>query len=78
MSKLPNYGVEFCLGYYKIEVSVLNPGSMNRNFVIESEHGVRGLYHRDLMFQIREDINTLEKSILDFVAKARVAYERQE
>ena len=55
----------------------MNPGGANRNFVIENETGVHGLYHKDLMFQIREDIDTLEKSILDFVEKARIALEKE-
>jgi len=76
MTNLPNSGVNFVLGYYKIEVSVLNPGGINRNFIIENENGVKGLYHRDLMFQICDDVDTLEKSILDFVEKSRVVFER--
>jgi len=76
MTKLPNSGVNFILGYYKIEVSVLNPGGANRNFVLENDHGVIGLYHKDLMSQIRDDVDTLEKSILDFAKKSKVAFER--
>lgn len=78
MSDLPNCGIEFYLGYYKIEISVLNPGGANRNFVIENQDGVRGLYHKDLMFQVREDIDTLEKSILDFAEKERKKLEAVE
>lgn len=62
---LPNCGVNFCLGTYKIEVEV-NPGRIpSRKLVLEGD--ATGLYFDKLFDQIRVDVDRLEKMAMDIV-----------
>jgi len=77
MADLPNCGVDFTLGYYKIEFTALTPYGRNRNFIIENDKGVYGLFHSDLFEHLRSDIDILEKTIKHFVEKSRVQSEKE-
>ena len=77
MADLPNCGVDFTLGYYKVEFTALTPYGRNRNFIIENDKGVYGLYHSKLFEHLRSDIDILEKTINEFVEKSRVQNEKE-
>ncbi len=71
MADLPNSGVKFYLGYYKIELTVHTGYGQTRHLVIENNDGVQGLYHHELLYDLQKDVNTIKKMVTDVVDQAK-------
>jgi len=70
MSEVPNCGVIFELGSYKVELILHTGYGRTRRLVLESD-STRGLYSNELIDQLQIDVENLRKSAKQCVADAK-------
>ncbi len=58
---LPNYGINFCLGSYKIEVVIMLPNGNTRQICLDNDAEVIGLYHDKLFTDLQKDVENLRQ-----------------
>ena len=79
MTDLPNSGVPFCLGDYKIEIVVHTGYGRTRRFTVSSEDEmVYGLYPEELIDQMKVDVANLRKTVKDAVYAAKKLREKED
>jgi len=75
--QLPNGGLKWILGCYKIEMTVFPvSGTRSRNIVIENIDGVSGLYHEQLFAELQGDIEVLKATVEEIVSNAQDAHKK--
>ena len=67
---IPNNGVTFCLGSYKVELTINTGYGRQRSLVIECD-GQYGVYVDKLIDQLQVDIENLRQTVNRCVADAK-------
>ena len=72
MSDLPNYGVNFCLGSYTIELIAISGYGQTRRFVVSNDNGApTGLNPEYLIDLMEIDIARLRDTVRKFVKDSK-------
>lgn len=72
MQDLPNSGVPFCLGDYKIEIMVVTGYGRTRRITVSSEDEmVYGLYPEELIDRMEVDVAILRETVKKLVKAAK-------
>lgn len=75
---LPNAGIKWRLGTYRLEISALTCYGQSRRFVVENTGGVQGLTILDILHYIESDLSSLRSAMAEFERQARDSWKEAE
>ncbi len=77
--QVPNYGVPFVIGSYKIEATVITGYGRTRRIVVDSDHDCpTGCYAEELFDQMTIDVANMKETAIRFIEDARKQLERED